>query len=720
LHPTRKGDRGPALFLVVGLAVLQAITLLVVFIVTTPAESPPDSSDVVAALDVPLVVEQQAAVSEPPPSATLSPQPQDVFERHNSTNRSAKHSPMPTAEPPPIVEPAASVQTDALRLRGLEITQGIQVLQEPENSRCKPGPDHPNHIFCNNSMPMIAGRHTLVRAYLACNSDCPTAETIVRLRLLKDGQEQASLTRPLSAETLRRVDRLSMPELRLTLDNSVNFEFFPPPAWLVGHITFEIEAMPQREGEKWPVKLSLTREFAVRKPLRIAYLPIEYQGLRPPNPADADYWLLRLYPVPAVEYYRLPMPDEIWAGAVEKGEVLRKLFYTYWFYAQYNPPTSRPDQLFGWLPAELYNGGASDPYWCPNCAGPHSGRVAFGGLRPEQDIGGPRILVHEIAHNLGARHAWSPTNEEDTDCFRTEGVDIQVDPDWPYAQTPHIQEFGIDLYSDPPVIYPPSKYDMMTYCTQPWISPHTYQKIFDSPFLQPDADSFLSFSGFQPQTETRDGGTLLVSGVIYPDGTASKPEILKLEGDGFSGTAAGFGPPLEFIPPPGDDYCLDVQAGDDTLLAQHCFDVGFIDLETDFLSEPSPFFFTLPKINLADVEKVTIRKNRAVVVRVTPSHNPPEVRVTFPNGGEVLHGLQTITWDAGDADGDSLLYDVLYSPDGGQSWLPLVLRLTETSYGFHTGQVLSSNNALIRVMVNDGFNTTIDESDGSFIIQPPS
>ncbi len=706
----KKSNLNLALFFILGLIALQAIILLAAFIFISSTQLQPDNPDVVAALAVPPDVERHAVLSEPPPPATPTPQPQSIFEQYNLNIPDLKPEPAPVAQAP------APIHTSALKFRGVEITQGIQVFQEPENPRCRLDANHPDYVLCNNSMPMVAGRHTLVRVYLACNEYCPPTETVVRLRLLKDGQEQAGFTRQLSAETLQQISNLTMPELRLRLDNSVNFEFFPPPSWLTGQVDFELEAVT---GTETPAILSLTKNFAVRRPLRIAYLPIEYQGLRPPDPVDVDYWLLRLYPVPAVEYYRLPMPDVVWNGNVNKSDVLRKLLYTYWFYAQYSPAESRPDQLFGWLPKELYNGGVSDPFWCPNCAGPHSSRVAFGGLRPEQDIGGPRILVHEIAHNLGAQHAWSPTNREDNRCFKAEGANIQVDPEWPYAQTPHIQEFGIDLYSNPPVIYPPSIYDMMAYCTQPWISPHTYHKIFNSPFLQPDAAESLSVTNFEPQADAGEGGALLVSGVVYPNGTVSRPEVIRLGGDEFSSAAGGFTPPLEFTPPPGDDYCLDVQAADNTMLAQHCFDAGFVDLETGLPTEPSPFFFTLPNVNADDVDKVIISKNRVAVVIVTPSNNPPEVTVTFPNGGEALSGRQTFTWDAYDADGDSLLYDVLYSPDGGQSWLPLAVRLAEPDYTFYTSQVLPSDNALIRVIANDGFHATIDESDAAFVIQPP-
>jgi hypothetical protein len=321
--------------------------------------------------------------------------------------------------------------------------------------------------------------------------------------------------------------------------------------------------------------------------------------------------------------------------------------------------------------------------------------------------------VHELAHNLGAQHAWSPTFNEDNHCFKAEGVDIRVDPAWPYAGTAHIQEFGIDLYSDPPVIYSPSFYDMMAYCTLPWISPHTYRTIFNSPFLQSDPTAVLPLADFRPQLQSQESGTLLVSGIVYPDGTVSQPEVVRLVD-----TGASFTPPVEFIPPPGDDYCLNVRDDDDTVLAEHCFDVGFIDIETGEI-EPSSYFFTLPDAAAENVAEVSISKNQVSLVIVTPSNTPPKVNVIFPNGGETLRGQQTIIWEATDADSDPLTYDVLYSGDNGQTWSPLAVRVKESTTAFNVDQLPPTYDGLIRVIAHDGFHTAVDESDAPFTIDAP-
>ncbi len=225
----------------------------------------------------------------------------------------------------------------------------------------------------------------------------------------------------------------------------------------------------------------------------------------------------------------------------------------------------------------------------------------------------------------------------------------------------------------------------------------------------------LPVADFRPQVQAETSGTLLVSGIIYPDGTVSRPEVVRLA----DAAGSAFTPPVAFTPPPGDDYCLDVRGENQTMLAQHCFDVGFVDMETGEL-EASPYFFTLPGAAAAgDVSEVSISKNQVSLVIVKPSNTPPEVTVVFPNGGETLQGQQTIIWEAADTDGDSLTYDLLYSPDQGQTWTPLAVQLGQTSHNFYADQLPPTREALIRVIARDGFHTAIDESDGPFTLAAP-
>jgi sugar lactone lactonase YvrE len=64
-----------------------------------------------------------------------------------------------------------------------------------------------------------------------------------------------------------------------------------------------------------------------------------------------------------------------------------------------------------------------------------------------------------------------------------------------------------------------------------------------------------------------------------------------------------------------------------------------------------------------------------------PQNQAPRVTFQSPQGGERWSGTQTLRWNAQDADGDALLYEVYYSADNGATWKPLPAGKTEVKTG---------------------------------------
>ncbi|NLI01383.1 MAG: hypothetical protein GX446_18045 [Chthonomonadales bacterium] len=62
---------------------------------------------------------------------------------------------------------------------------------------------------------------------------------------------------------------------------------------------------------------------------------------------------------------------------------------------------------------------------------------------------------------------------------------------------------------------------------------------------------------------------------------------------------------------------------------------------------------------------------REVSVSYLPRNRPPTVTFQAPSGGELWSGKQTLRWQANDPDGDTLVYDLVCSSDGGASWTAL-------------------------------------------------
>lgn len=99
------------------------------------------------------------------------------------------------------------------------------------------------------------------------------------------------------------------------------------------------------------------------------------------------------------------------------------------------------------------------------------------------------------------------------------------------------------------------------------------------------------------------------------------------------------------------------------------------------------------------------------------SANAPSVRVSFPNGGERLQAGDIVRWEAADADNDGISFDVLYSADGGESWVSLAAGIGETELLLGSLESLpGSEQGLIRVVAHDGFHASQDESDQPFSV----
>ena len=94
--------------------------------------------------------------------------------------------------------------------------------------------------------------------------------------------------------------------------------------------------------------------------------------------------------------------------------------------------------------------------------------------------------------------------------------------------------------------------------------------------------------------------------------------------------------------------------------------------------------------------------------RIKASKNSPTVAFTSPIGGEIwgTSGEQTISWQSEDKDGDPLTYTLQISRDNGLTWDTMNPNMTETSLQFDTSFVAGAEQAIFRVLVSDGLNTS--------------
>ncbi|HMN27990.1 MAG TPA: hypothetical protein PKE45_07525, partial [Caldilineaceae bacterium] len=161
----------------------------------------------------------------------------------------------------------------------------------------------------------------------------------------------------------------------------------------------------------------------------------------------------------------------------------------------------------------------------------------------------------------------------------------------------------------------------------------------------------------------------------------------------------------ELSAPTGGQYhVLMLDAGGQTL-HDHSFDLAMEHTHGD-ANESVTSRFNLRLPFPAGVKTVAIQHDGQVLWAKQVSANAPTAAITAPNGGSFnAANVVPVTWQAADADNDSLQFALDYTPDNGQSWFLITNKLTGNSYNWTPDFVPASSQGRLRLRVSDGFNT---------------
>jgi len=120
-----------------------------------------------------------------------------------------------------------------------------------------------------------------------------------------------------------------------------------------------------------------------------------------------------------------------------------------------------------------------------------------------------------------------------------------------------------------------------------------------------------------------------------------------------------------------------------------------------------------------NIHKVQVLCHDENIAERTVSANPPAIEITSPTGGETWDDVHSITWNASDAEGDSLFFVLKYSDDNGTTWNSLDYNVTDTNYQFDVGMVNGNTEYKIKVIATDGVLTS-EAVSGTFTIKNPN
>jgi hypothetical protein len=327
-----------------------------------------------------------------------------------------------------------------------------------------------------------------------------------------------------------------------------------------------------------------------------------------------------------------------------------------------------------------------DGWWAGKALtiGSFGGRVAW--VRTDDKGKRQEDLAHELGHAVGG------LGHVDA-CGAGKGENYPYPTNWLSWGTDQ-DYWGLDTGSSPPKVIHPKKYsDIMTYCRPKWISDYSYKRILTA--LRPATPRPKQAVALKADTDY-----LVVVGRINPETQAvSLRPMTRLPNSelGPGGLSGPDGP-----------YAIQLLDAGDSVLVEQTFGL----MQSSPPDDSGEIFSLLVPYDPATT-RVAITYEDTEIFSLTVSPNAPTVTVD-PVTGTVTDTL-TVSWSADDLDGDPLTAAVYFSADGGETWELLTPGIEDTEAELDTSFWPGTEQAMMRVLVTDGVNTSQDAT-GPFTV----
>ncbi|MCB0557139.1 MAG: hypothetical protein KDD02_26570 [Phaeodactylibacter sp.] len=332
-----------------------------------------------------------------------------------------------------------------------------------------------------------------------------------------------------------------------------------------------------------------------------------------------------------------------------------------------------PDYLIGWLPK-----GASGPSADHVGLSRKSDSVGYVVERNTQEEN-ELALAHEVGHLKG-----SPLHTDtELGCPR------------------EIVEVGFDVEEGKPVLGTTEDFMSSNAHAGGWISPFTWSLLIGNPISCPGSSEGTADK--LPDTTILSGTELpvaLISGYITNKNSGFIDSLYVIPGKRIHSCSDQQG-----------QYCMRFESKSGQLLSRFCFDLT-VEGKGGNPAASNSFFLRLPLPEGAHAIKL-LKGPRLLDQRTKLPHGP-EIAFLSPNSDKLKEREINVAWKGYHPDGANLLYSLLYSPDDGTTWSPLLIDYPDEGIKIDSTR-LTGKECRFRLHATDGFDTATVEST-SFIL----
>ena len=579
---------------------------------------------------------------------------------------------------------------------GIEATQSVQDLSQ--------------------SIALVAGKRTVVRAYLSVESSVPL---MVRGELTIVGTPHTTVA---SVNTVN-IDPAQNGQLRTKREDvrlSLNF-VLPSDGTLVGSRQFKLSRVLQAaSGTEVGISGTVTRTvmFQSGPPLRVRVLGIRYGNASSPTtfePRQTDFdhirsWLRRAYPVADVVFSSVFVAsNNVWPFSADQVNAQLAAMRRMDMSSGGDERTHYFGLVFDADGAQFMRGKASGIPQTPDPSTVASGPTGSNSFGWDNDGSyGDWYTGHELGHTFGRFHpGFCNGNTPDDPSFPYPNGQLSDATGENVGFDVGDGTLGLEMRALPGVAW----HDVMTYCDNQWLCPYTYEGIRlrllaeeplggSPPVAGPGpAGAAMAKSGGPPGSDDGGGAINLVATVNL---TRQTGHIEYVQPISRSATGSGMSKNAQT----STEARLRDDSGNILTTVPVELRLGSCPLPGEDRSGLVDAVIDLPQGN---VRFIDLMLNGKILDTFAASGITPSIAnlrtMAQPSAGI---GLQ---WDAEHAPASTVTYSVQVSTDGGSSWQTIAVRQPAPHYTIDPSHFRDAKSLRTRVIATDGIQSSVVSSE---------